>query len=302
MTYTLQDIYRKIGLINTDLLRDLAVSLRFGMHRSVWRGEGRIFYRIREFDQDRDNSKDIVHTLTDPDGTCYVREYVKTKEFTLVTLADLSTSMRFCLDLPHKEMMLLEIMGVLGLTCARDRDRFGCVGFSSDVVCHEYPQAGPDNLYYVLGKVYDHFQKPPEEPRQTLGTDLDAALTFLLRQYGGDSLVVIVTDFIGCEPILNSKLLTRVRALHDVVFLILDDSEEFEGIKKGPGYVPQKNPETGAIVDVPRRNIDKIKSDLAKMRREIQATLKLQGIDSAVLTYGTHVKELTKLFFKRRAT
>lgn len=301
--YTLHDIYRKIGLMRDDLLRDLAVSLLHGSHRSVYKGKGPIFHRIKQFDPERDDSKDIVWRLTDPDGTHYVRQCIKAKEFTLITLADLSHSTRFCLELPRKEMMLLEIMGVLGLTCARDRDKFGCIGFSEDVIYHEYPQAGQDNLYYLLDKIYQYFQTPLEKAPSGSSTDLQRALSFLLEQYEGDSLVVVITDFIGCEPILNSNLLSRVRALHDLVFLILDDPEEFEGFGGGLGYVPLKDPEQGDIVDVSRsRNgIADIKADIAEDRARLQSALKAAGIDSAVLTPGNHVKELIKLFHKRRA-
>ena len=87
---------------------------------------------------------------------------------------------------------------------------------------------------------------------------------------------------------------------HEVVFVILDDPEEFE-LKGFFGTVQVRNLEDKKdVVNVPVRHFKRIRREMLERRRKMREDLNRLGIDSVELAYGDHVNRLAGFFEERR--
>lgn len=304
MTFTLDDIFASIYRVaNTLPIEDFSRSTKFGEHKSQFRGDGHDFDRVVEYDPQVHSLSQIDWRSMDYKRRVYVRESRVTKDFPVVIMADMSASMLFGVDSQNKERMLLESMGDIGLTCYHAQDPMGFIGFAEDVIFDEEPRVGEGQLYYLIGEVYNFFEGIMEDGRGKLSkniTNFYNAFDFFSRKYANKQcLLVVISDFIGMEEIVESSVLQDVANQHEVVFIFLDDPLEFT-INRGPGSIRVENIENGKQLVVARRNLWKIGSEIRQARKKMrEENLKELRIDSIVLEYGKHFQRLYRFFIAR---
>ena len=300
MGFSLADIYSSIERIeNVIPVESLSKRLRFGEHKSVFKSTGHDFDQIKEYDPEDDSIFEILWNSIGTDGKLYVRKAIATKEFPAVILGDLSTSMTFGVDYRCKERMFLETMGNIGMTCSHGQDPMGFIGFAEDILFDEQPRLGQDHVDYLIEEVYKFFQAISSDGKGKLDrkkTDFDKAFRFFSERYANNQcFVVAISDFIGVEEFANSQILKDVANQHEVVFIFLDDPEEFKF--SGPGYIKMENMETGEQISVSRR----MSSNFIRNRRKnIREELRNIGVDSMVLEYGKHFQRLHRFFLARQ--
>ncbi len=301
MTFTLDDIFANIYRVaNTLPVEDFSRSMRFGEHRSQFRGDGHDFDRVVEYDPQVHSLSQVDWRSMDYKRRVYVRESRVTKEFPVVVMADMSTSMLFGVDSQNKERMLLESIGDIGLSCHHAQDPMGFIGFAEDIIFDEEPRVGESQLYYLIGETFNFFECLTEDARGKLSkhvTNFHNAFDFFSRKYANrQCLLVVVSDFVGMEEVVKSPVLQDVASRHEVVFIFLDDPLEFT-INKGPGSIRMENIEDGEQLVVARRNLDKIGSEIRQARKRMrEEDLKELRIDSIVLEYGKHFQRLYRFF------
>jgi uncharacterized protein (DUF58 family) len=105
-------------------VRHTADSLIGGEYRSVFRGRGREFDQVVQYEFG-DDVRDIDWNVTARRGEPYRKKYVEERELTIVLLFDDSPSLQFGSGARSKRDTLLELAGLFALLSAGNRDRAG---------------------------------------------------------------------------------------------------------------------------------------------------------------------------------
>ena len=315
MRFILEDIYPSIQKAANELpIGTDASSMKFGFHSSKYKGRGPNFYQNVEYDYDEHDIDQIQWHLTDSDGTVYVREAIIDKDFPVVVMADLSTSMMFRLRYPYKLRLLFETIGNLGLTCSHAQDPMGFIGFAGNIIFDERPRVGEGPVYYLLEEMYKFFEgleKDGKGPLKREGTGFKRAFEFFASRYGGKNpFLIVISDFVGAEELVNSQLLKDTSSHNEIVFLFLDDPDEFNVtswlsriFRITFGYLRIRNIESGKQSVVSIRKWRKMGKEIREKRKEMRNCLKDMGIDSMVLEYtkgGKHFERLYRFFLGRK--
>ncbi len=304
MTFTLDDIFASIYRVaNTLPVEDFSKSNKFGEHRSQFRGDGHDFDRVVEYDPQVHSLSQVDWRSIDYKRRVYVRESRVAKEFPVVVMADMSTSMLFGVSAQNKERMLLEGLGDIGLSCHHAQDPMGLIGFAENIIFDEEPRVGEGQLYYLIGEVYSFFEGLTEDSKGKLtkhATNFHNVFDFFSRKYANKQcLLIVISDFIGIEEVVKSPVLQDVAGRNEVVFVFLDDPLEFT-INKGPGSIRIENIEDGEQLVVAQKKLEKIGYEIRQARTNMRnEDLKELRIDSIVLEYGKHFQRLYRFFIGR---
>jgi len=302
MTFSLDEVFSSIyRAANTLPIDTFAKSIRFGEHKSRLRGEGHDFDRIVEYDPQAHSVSQIDWRSKDFKGQVYVRESRVTKDFPVIVMADLSSSMLFGIDQQYKERMLLEVVGDIGLAAFHSQDPLGLIGFAENIIFDEEPKVGESHVYYLLSELYEFFQGISSDGKGKLNklrTNFYEAFSFFLRKHTNKQcFLIVISDFITADDIVGSEILKDIAAQHEVVFIFLDDPTEFSD--RGLGHVQLEDMETGKQIVIPRRKLKVIRDRSKFQRKETRRQLNNLGIDSIVLEYGKHFQRLHRFFISR---
>src|SRR3989338_1007395 len=315
MRFALNDVYPNIQKAAHELpIGTPASRIKFGMHLSKFKGRGPNFYQNVEYDPNEHDIDQIQWHLTDPDGKVYVREAIIDKDYQVVVMADLSTSMMFGMRYPYKLRLLFETIGNIGLTCVHAQDPMGFIGFAGNIIFDERPRVGEGPVYYLLDEMYKFFyglEQDGKGPLKREGTDFKKAFDFFSLRYAGKNpFLIVISDFVGMEEFVDTQLLKDISSENEIVFLFLDDPDEFNvrswlscvfGITFG--YLRIRNIETGKRSTVSIRKWRKMGKEIRQKRKVMRERLKDAGIDSMVLEYteqGKHFERLYRFFLGRR--
>lgn len=301
MKFTLEDIFSSIDRAANALPITLSSKrVRFGEHSSIFKGRGSDFYQIVEYDPEEHEVDQIQWHLTDPNGTVYVREAKITKDFPVVVMGDLSSSMLF------KLRLLFETIGNVGLTCSYAQDPMGFIGFARDIIFDEMPRIGEGAVDNLLEDLYCFFDGLEKDSKGSLagGTDFTKAFEFFSSRYADKQcFLVVISDFIGAEEFVRSQLLKDVASEHETVFLFLDNPAEFGVLNWLRGYLRLRGVETGKSRIVSVRNMRELEQSIRAERKRIREYLNDIGIGEMVLEYsskGKHYERLVRFFLERQ--
>ncbi len=109
----------------------------------------------------------------------------------------------------------------------------------------------------------------------------------------------MISDFVGFEKVVSSRLFRMVASRHEFVFIFLDDPQEYY-TGKGFGYLTTKNIEGGRRRIISRIKMIEFEKKARQRRRELRRELRKMGVQSVVLEYGKHFKRLRRFFTARR--
>ncbi|MBI2065412.1 MAG: hypothetical protein HYT62_05195, partial [Candidatus Yanofskybacteria bacterium] len=280
MAFTLEEAFSSVYRAADTLPIGLpSRSIRFGEHRSQFKGDGHDFDRIVEYDPQ-------VHSIAQIDwrsmtkDKVFVREARVTKDFSVIVMADLSTSMTFGVsDRQHKERMLLEVFGDIGLACFHSQDPMGLIGFAGDIIFNETPKVGEDNVFYLMEQLYRFFDGLSSDGLGKMDrhkTDFYNAFDFLMRTYANTNcFVIVISDFIGLQNLPNFKVLEDVLSSHEIALVFLDDPSEFgHEVEFRLGRVRMQNMETGDRTTVARRQMRSLGLAIRRQRKETREKLR----------------------------
>jgi uncharacterized protein (DUF58 family) len=105
-------------------VRHTADSLLGGEYRSAFRGRGREFDQVVQYEFG-DDVRDIDWNVTARRGEAYRKQYIEERQLTVVLLFDDSLSLQFGSGTRSKRDTLLELAGLFALLSAGNRDRAG---------------------------------------------------------------------------------------------------------------------------------------------------------------------------------
>ena len=133
-------------------------------------------------------------------------------------------------------------------------------------------------------------------------TNLNKFIQFLAERFSARRAIIVISDFVDVinrSSELDYKLLQRLAIKHDLMFLILDDPQEF-ALKHRWGALRTRDIESGKIEIIPLRKMKKIRERIEKGQRELIDKLHKININAEVFTYGNHFEDLNKFFEKHR--
>jgi uncharacterized protein (DUF58 family) len=284
--------------------RRKATGISFGEHKSGFQGAG---YDILGVDRWRRGEplKDVAWVLslrTYPDKLFKVAR-MEPKELPTLLVVDLSPSILFQISQhANKALLLLDLIGVIGLTRANLHDRVGLLGFSDRVELYLKPKLGSAQVFYMAHMIFDklrHEQAYPSKRRASFPVAFDVVAGLKARH----SIVVIsdLVDLINDHESIDFRSLSRLASKHDITLLILDDPQEFR-VSSRLGHIRVANMETGEQSVVPSRKAAAIRMNVENERERLRTALrKRSGIDSIVLTPQGYFNELSKFLAQRTA-
>ena len=217
--------------------RRLVANVFFGEYHSVFRGRGIEFSEVRQYEPG-DDVRSIDWNVTARMGAPYIKKYVEERQLTVLLVVDVSASSAFTSTGTSKRDLAAEVAAMLAFAAVANNDRVGLIAFSDHV--EEYVPPGKERRH-VLRIIRELLYLQP----QGRGTDIGAALSYLVRVTQRRAVVFLLSDFFdeGYEPQLRAA---AVR--HEIVALTLNDPREDE--LPDVGLLDLQDAETGARIAV----------------------------------------------------
>ena len=322
-----REILKKIRQIELRTNRIVTETLA-GQYHSVFKGQGMNFDEVREY-QPGDDVRAIDWNVTARMNHPFIKKFVEERELTLMLVVDVSGSGLFGSRGQSKRELAAEIASVLAFSAIRNNDKVGLILFSDEVEKFIPPRKGRSHVLRVIREVLFF------EPKRR-GTDLNAALEFLLRVQSHKAIAVVISDFIGspvaATPSSRNKLgaggvaatrqrpnmmsleslaqasftmLKQANRKHDLVAVQVTDPRELELPELG--RLIFQDAETGQIVEVntgDERKRAAFTERQAKSQEQLARLFRRAGIDSIQLrtdqAYGVALGRFFETREKRR--
>jgi len=311
-----REILKKIRQIEIRTNRLVTETLA-GQYHSVFRGQGMNFEEVREY-QPGDEVRAIDWNVTARMNHPFVKRFVEERELTVLLVVDVSGSGWFGSVEPSKRELAAEVASVLAFSALRNNDKVGLVLFSEGVETFVPPRKGRRHVLRVIREILFY------EPRRR-GTDLPAALQFVLRVMRRRAIVVLVSDFLAAEPagpggrtgpqprtvgplfqlaplgLRTVSLLRQVNRRHDLVAVQVLDRYEAE--LPDLGRLVLEDVETGELLEVDTadaRRREQFAREQARRQAELERTFRAAGVDAILLrTDRPYEVELARFFEMR---
>jgi uncharacterized protein (DUF58 family) len=306
-----REILKKIRQIEIRTNRLVSETLA-GQYHSVFKGQGMNFDEVREY-QPGDEVRSIDWNVTARMNHPFVKKFVEERELTLMLVVDVSGSGLFGSREQSKRELAAEIASILAFSAIRNNDKVGLILFSDEVEKFIPPRKGRRHVLRVIREVLFF------EPRRR-GTDLDAALRFMMRVTAHRAIAVLISDFINsaaAPAYLAGKaqlarpgtgawtMLQQANRRHDLVAVQITDPYELE--LPALGRVVLEDAETGEVVEVNTGDERKRTVFAERQNRgqaELAKFLRSTGIDAIRLRtdqpYGVELARFFETREKRR--
>ncbi|MCL4787158.1 MAG: DUF58 domain-containing protein [Verrucomicrobia bacterium] len=308
-----REILKKIRQIEIRTNRIVTETLA-GQYHSVFKGQGMNFDEVREY-QPGDDVRAIDWNVTARMNHPFIKKFVEERELTLMLVVDVSGSGLFGSRDQSKRELAAEIASVLAFSAIRNNDKVGLILFSDEVEKFIPPRKGRSHVLRVIREVLFF------EPKRR-GTDLNAALEFLLHVTRHRAVAVVISDFIGspAQPksgqrrqlrpqmmLLESlaqasfTMLKQANRRHDVVAVQITDRYELE--LPVLGRLVLRDAETGEVVEINTGDARKRSAFIERQTRALADTARLfrsAGIDSIQLRTDQPYGAALAQFFETR--
>ncbi|HEX5399739.1 MAG TPA: DUF58 domain-containing protein [Verrucomicrobiae bacterium] len=308
-----REILKKIRQIEIRTNRIVTETLA-GAYHSVFKGQGMNFDEVREY-QPGDDVRAIDWNVTARMNHPFIKKFVEERELTLMLVVDVSGSGLFGSRDQSKRELAAEIASVLAFSAIRNNDKVGLLLFTDEVEKFIPPRKGRGHVLRVIREVLFF------EPKRR-GTDLNAALEFLLRVTAHKAIAVVVSDFLGSpakphragvkqlrpqmmllESLVQASftMLRQANRRHDVVAVQVTDPRELE--LPALGRLILQDAETGEVVEVHTGDERKRKAFAerqAKAQNDLARLFRKAGIDAIQLRTNEPYSAALGKFFETR--
>jgi uncharacterized protein (DUF58 family) len=271
-------------------IRGVVENVFGGEYQSAFKGRGIEFAEVRPY-QVGDDIRNIDWNVSARMDETYVKVYEEEREQTVMLAVDVSGSEDFGSGEKPKREVAAEACAVMAFAAIQNGDKVGLILFSDQIESFIPPKKG---RRHVLRCIRELFTVEPA----SRGTDLKAALKYLLRILRRRSIVLCVSDFFddGYAPMLRA-----VSKRHDTVAVEVVDPRE-ENLPE-VGLLDLTDAETGETVTVDTRSEPSRRAyeEAARRRRaETEALFRrLQVGHVPIRTDADYVEPIVE-FFRRR--
>ena len=147
------------------------------------------FSEVREY-QPGDDVRSIDWNVTARMNRPYVKIYEEERELTVMLLIDVSGSRNFGTISQMKRDMMAEVAATLAFSTIENNDKVGVIFFSDKVEKFIPPKKGKTHVLHIIRELLSF------EPTDT-GTDINAALEYLINAQKRRCTAFLISDFIG---------------------------------------------------------------------------------------------------------
>ncbi|MDD9952450.1 MAG: DUF58 domain-containing protein [Zetaproteobacteria bacterium] len=187
-------------------LRKLSSENLGGSYRSVFRGQGQEFEKVREYIIG-DDVRHIDWNVTARTGEPHLKVFREERNLTLQLVVDISKSQCFGSNQVTKSSIAAELAASLAWIATHSQDQIGLSVFSDHVEESLRPQRGKNHI----AKVIQLLKKHQSNGRQT---NLAVAIDHTMQLCKKHSLIFIISDF-ECSD--YEQKLRHISQKHDVV-------------------------------------------------------------------------------------
>jgi len=229
-----KDVIKKIRQIEIATKRLLSGSF-VGDYSSAKKGAGFEFDQIRDY-QLGDDVRFIDWKSSARTNKLLVKQYIEERNRAVILAVDLSGSSFYSSSEKLKFDVLSEIAAVLALVADYGKDQASLMLFTDEVEVFIPPARGRKHIHKIMEKLFSH--KPKSRK-----TNINTVLERLARLHRRDSIVFLISDFVGE---FDEKKFHIVSKIYDLVALrCLDKNEnKFPSV----GFIDLLDVETGQKV------------------------------------------------------
>lgn len=283
------DVLAKIRLL--ELKADhLASDMLLGDYVSAFKGRGWDFEELREY-VPGDDLRSIDWNVTARTSSPFVKVYREERDMTVMLLLDVSSSLYFTGQGRPKHEMAAEFAAVLAFLATRHKDKVGLLLFSDTVEHYTPPSKGRKHVWDIIRRVLTH-------KAQGQGTDLEAALRYLMNIRKKRALVFLISDFYAdYEPSLIRQLASR----HELICARLHDKSEEE--LPAAGIVAMEDKESGEKLYVNTDDPHFRAEWAAKQKKSLAdwwQAIRLAGATALLLPTNIPVADSLQSFLRQR--
>lgn len=231
---------RKIEIKTHGLSRNIFA----GEYHSQFKGRGMAFSEVREY-QPGDDVRSIDWNVTARMNRPYIKVYEEERELTVMLLVDVSGSRNFGTVSQMKRDTMAEVAATLAFSTIENNDKVGVIFFSDRIEKFIPPKKGKSHVLHIIRELLSF------EPEHH-GTDINAALQFLINAQKRRCTAFLISDFIGAypQPLPKGKGVTDPVTIasrkHDLSAIQIYDRRDAE--MPNVGLLKVRDPETGARV------------------------------------------------------
>jgi uncharacterized protein (DUF58 family) len=271
--------------------RRLVNDLFLGEYHAVFRGRGIEFDELRPY-VPGDDVRSIDWKALARTGQPLIRRYREDRDLTVLFVVDVSASQRAGALPQSKADLAAEICAVLALAAIRNKDRVGLLLFASKPERYVRPSGGAT---HVLRVVREMLWAHP----LTSGTDIGAALEYLISVQKRRATVFLVSDFLAE---IDTRQLRAAARHHDIIAIRVREPIDEE--LPDAGIVTIRDSESGRPVEVDTGS-RLVRETYARRVQELDRDRRLAfgslGIDEIQAVVGVDYVPALLRFFKRRS-
>lgn len=198
--------------------RRKADTLFMGEYQSSFKGRGMIFSEIRPY-QYGDDVRNIDWNTTAKLNEPYVKVFEEEREMILLLMVDVSASTAFGTKKQFKSETIAEICASLAFSAITYNDQVGLLLYSEEIELFIPPKKGKMHVLRIIRELITF------EP-QKKGSNLEAALKYLLTAFKRKANVFVFSDFI--DESHYQKNLKIAAKKHDITGVRIYDEKETE--------------------------------------------------------------------------
>lgn len=198
--------------------RRKADTLFMGEYQSSFKGRGMIFSEIRPY-QYGDDVRNIDWNTTAKLNEPYVKVFEEEREMILLLMVDVSASTAFGTKKQFKSETIAEICASLAFSAITYNDQVGLLLYTEEIELFIPPKKGKMHVLRIIRELITF------EP-QKKGSNLEAALKYLLTAFKRKANVFVFSDFI--DESHYQKNLKIAAKKHDITGVRIYDEKETE--------------------------------------------------------------------------
>jgi len=194
--------------------KDIVSTKLIGHYQSVFKGKGLEFESYRAYNPD-DDAALIDWKASKRANQLLVKEFVEERNLDVFFLIDTGASMVFGSTEKLKNEYVAELVASLAYVTIEAGDAVGFALFNKGIVARSPPIMGKHQFYHMTGKILD---------TSYYGgiTNIEEALKFIIAYLKEDTVVIMVTDFIGLEDNWETTMKIAAKKFDFITIMVRD--------------------------------------------------------------------------------
>jgi uncharacterized protein (DUF58 family) len=292
MTISTAELFKKAKKIEIASRRLVDQQLA-GQYHSVFKGRGLVFSDVRPY-YAGDDVRAIDWNITARMNAPHVKQFVEERDRTVNLMIDMSASGHFGSRGTTKRELAAELAAVVAFSAIKNNDRVGLYIVTDKVERYVPPKKGRRHVLRVIGEILAF------EPTSRK-TDLAAGLDFLGKVARRRSVVFLLSDFLGSDPVAWERAMQITRQRHELVPVVVSDP--MEQTLPNVGLMLFEDLETGEVVelDTSSRARQEYAKQAAKAAAIRDAALRRVNLDVVEVATNQPYVDALIAFFRARA-